>query len=909
MNSFPATYAPKTNNIPPCILLPSDVYCEEEALRGTDVPQAIPEIGGPMLSLYDLQCEHSTQPIGLPLRSPRFSWKLRSDLPDTLQSSCRLRIFELASDAELPVWDGGTVETGNSVLISTGLVSLKPETCYRWDLTVADNHDATASASSLFETGLGNWEAPLGQWISGDPADVSTEGLASPLIRKSFLLAGEIASARLYATAQGVYELTLNGCRIGDEWMSPGWTSYAKRLQVQVYDVSAQLSEGENVLGASLGNGWFCGNLAWAGNRDLYGKDRALLAELHVRYKDGSSLVVASDGTWKSTGGPVLMSELYHGETCDARLEPAGWNRPGYSDEGWAAVRCIHPSATVLVPQETEPVRIHESLSPIEVITTPEGDTVLDFGQNITGFVRFTVDGPAGAELTLHHAEVLDAAGNFYLANMRSAKNELRYILRGSGPETWNPQFTFQGFRYVRLRAVGFSWKPEQFTACVLHTAMRPTGRFSCSSPLIDQLFHNIIWGQKGNFLDVPTDCPQRDERLGWTGDAQAFIRTACTNFDSARFFTKWLRDLAADQLPSGGVPFVIPAVLPATEESGHSSAAWGDAATICPWTVYRTFGDRQVLADQYSSMKAWVDWITARGGNGLWNVGFHFGDWLGLDAKPDSYVGATPTDLIATAFYAHSTHLVARSAVLLGHEEDSVLYGNLHQHIVRRFRDEFVTPNGRLAAPTQTGYVLALHFDLLEEKDRSRAITELAKLVNEEDPSLTTGFVGTPYLCHVLTRFGRHDLAGKLLLREKYPSWLYPVTKGATTIWEHWDGIREDGSFWSADMNSFNHYAYGAIGDWLFQVVAGIDLDPEIPAYRHIRIRPQPIEGLTCADAEIETPYGPVRTAWTISEGLFTLTVDVPANATAEVLLPGQAEHEKVKIGSGSGQTFTKVV
>ncbi len=859
-----------------------------------------------MLSLYDLQCEHRERPIDLPLRTPRFSWKLRSDLAETRQVSYRLRISEGLREGGLPVWDSGTVDSSESVLVTADIAALKPETAYFWDLAVTDSHGCMAAASSTFETGLGVWISPVGRWISGDPAGVATEGLASPLMRKSFSLPAQVASARLFATAQGLYELTLNGNRVGEDWMTPGWTTYKKRLQYQTYDVTDLLADGENVLGASLGNGWFCGNLVWAGNRDLYGTERALLAELHVRFTDGTSLVVATDDSWKAGAGPTLMSELYHGETCDARLEPTGWDRPGYADASWTAVRCIEPVAAVPSPQETEPVRIHETLSPIGVITTPEGDVVLDFGQNITGFIRLTLDGTAGAEVTLHHAEVLDAVGNFYVANMRTAKNELRYLLKGNGPETWNPRFSFQGFRYVRVRAEGLSWKPEQFTACVLHTALRPTGRFSCSSPLVDQLFHNILWGQKGNFLDVPTDCPQRDERLGWTGDAQAFVRAACTNFDTARFFTKWLRDLAADQLPSGGVPFVIPAVLPATEESGHSSAAWGDAATICPWTIYRVYGDPQLLSDQYPSMRAWVDWITARGGDGLWNTGFHFGDWLGLDAKPDSYVGATPTDLIATAFYAHSTQLVARAAVVLGKTEEAVLYGDLYARIIRRFRDEFVTPNGRLAAPTQTAHVLALHFDLLEEKDRPRAVSALAALVGEEDPALTTGFVGTPYLCHVLTRFGRHDLAGKLLLREKYPSWLYPVTKGATTIWEHWDGIREDGSFWSADMNSYNHYAYGAIGDWLYQAIAGIELDPETPAYRHFRIQPRPIDSLTRAEAEIETPYGSVKTSWKLEDGQFTLIVDVPANTTADVLLPGQAEHEAVRIGSCAGRLFT---
>ena len=862
-----------------------------------------------MLHLYDLRCEHRTHPIGLATGSPRFSWKLRSDREDVLQTTCRLTLAACRSDGDEALWDSGETEDGHSVLVPCDLPFLAPRTQYRWTVTVTDNHGETATAEATFETGLGDWAAPVGCWISGDAPDASTEGLASPLLRKEFTITGRVRAARLHATAQGVYELTLNGRRVGDDWMSPGWTAYGKRLAYQTYDVTELLSAGGNVLGASLGNGWYCGNLAWASNRNLYGTERALLAELHLSFEDGSETVIATDGSWRCHTGPTLCSEIYHGETHDARLQLSGWDGPDFDASEWMPAREVKPTATRLVPQEAEPVRIHEMLSPAASFTTPQGDHVLDFGQNLTGFVRFTVSGPEGALLVLDHAEVLDAEGNFYTENMRSARNEIRYILSGNSPETWNPRFCFQGFRYVRVRSEGFEWEPGQFTACVLHTAMRPTATFSSSSPLLDKLFRNITWGQKGNFLDVPTDCPQRDERLGWTGDAQAFIRMACTNYDAASFFTKWLRDLAAEQLPDGGVPFVIPNVLPTKEKEGHSSAAWGDAATICPWTVWRCFGDDRLLAEQLPSMKAWVDWITAQGGDGLWNTGFHFGDWLGLDAKPDSYVGATPKDLIATAFYAHSTDLVARAAAQTGHEEEAAHYRALHAHIVKRFRDEFVTPNGRLAAPTQTAHVLALHFDLLAEKDRPRAIADLAALVEEAGVALTTGFVGTPYLCHVLTRFGRHDLAGRLLLREQYPSWLYPVTKGATTIWEHWDGIREDGSFWSRDMNSFNHYAYGAIGDWMFQVLAGIDLDPEVPAYRVIRIRPRPIDGITHAEAELDTPYGPVRTAWQVEDGRFTLTVDVPANAEAIVRLPGQAEHEAVRVGSCHARTFTAAI
>ncbi len=427
-----------------------------------------------MLSLYDLTCEHRKSPIGLPTESPRFSWKLRSDKEACQQTSYRLSIDRMLPEGASPAWDSGETESAQSVLVGCDLPFLAPYAAYRWTVTVTDSHGESAEAQGTFETGPADWSETTARFISGDDAEShQAEARPSPLLRKAFTIDRPVRSARLYATAQGVYEMVLNGHRVGDAWMAPGWTSYNRRLQVQAHDVTGLVMPGENVLGASLGNGWFCGNLAWGGNRNVYGTDRALLAELRLVFADGTEAVVATDGSWACHDGPTRFSEIYHGETYDARLVPTGWDNAGYDDTAWRPVREVTPAVTRLVPQETEPVRIHEMLPPVTCITTPEGDRVLDFGQNITGFVRFTVTGPAGSTLVLHHAEVLDAAGNFYTDNMRSARNELTYTLAGGGPETWNPHFSFQGFRYVRVRAEGLSWEPAQFTACVLHTAMR----------------------------------------------------------------------------------------------------------------------------------------------------------------------------------------------------------------------------------------------------------------------------------------------------------------------------------------------------------------------------------------------------------------------------------------------------
>ena len=704
----------------------------------------------------------------------------------------------------------------------------------------------------------------------------------------------------------------MNGRRVGDSCFTPGWTSYKHRLQVQTYDVTELLNEGDNALGAMLGKGWYAGHLGWVHKSGYYGTRTALTLELCIRYEDGREETIRTGDGWKTAGSPILMSELYHGETYDARLELPGWSAAGFDDSGWAAVEIIEQSNDVLIAQENDPVRKLEELKPIALITTPLGETVLDMGQNMVGWLRFSVQGAAGREVAVHHAEVLDQEGNFYTANLRSAKQEIRYVLKGGGKETYEPRFSFQGFRYVRLTGFGDTVSLDDFTGVVLYTDMAATGQFECSDPMINQLQHNIDWGLKGNFLDVPTDCPQRDERLGWTGDAQMFIRTAAYLRNIGPFFTKWCRDLAADQNEEGGVPFVIPQVL---DDKSHSSAAWGDAAIICPWTLYLAYGDKRILAEQYGSMQAWVNYIRKQGDNEyLWNTGFHFGDWLGLDAKPDTYVGATDRDLIATAFYAYCVELMGKIADVLGKADDAEAYKVWHARILEAFNREFVTPAGRLSVPTQTAQVLSLMFGLVDGAAKERAIGKLTELLEESKFHLTTGFVGTPYLNLVLSANGMNDAAYKLLLQQDYPSWLYPITKGATTIWEHWDGIKPDGSFWSADMNSYNHYAYGAIGDWLYRHVAGIDTDEEQAGYKHIRIKPQPGDGLTWADARLESMYGEVRSAWKKQDdGGMTLEAAVPANTTAEIVLPG-AELDAVlesgrKLAAGDGGDAAGIV
>jgi alpha-L-rhamnosidase len=717
-------------------------------------------------------------------------------------------------------------------------------------------------------------------------------------------LDGVIEKARAYVTSHGLYEAELNGQRVGDQLFTPGWTSYSKRLQYQTYDVTKLLKRGANAVGVTLGDGWYRGNIGFSGQRNYYGEHAALLLQIKVTYQGGRAEVIGTDENWKAATGPILMSEIYNGETYDARLEKPGWSNAGFADSQWSGVHIANHPKDNLISPAGPPVKRIEELKPIKIFKTPAGEVVADLGQNMVGWVRLTVQGTSGTTVTLRHAEVLDNAGNLYTANLRAAKETVQYTLKGGGVETFEPHFTFQGFRYVSVEGYPGELTPASITGIVIHSDMKRTSEFETAKPLINQLQHNIIWGQKGNFLDVPTDCPQRDERLGWTGDAQVFSRTAAFNMDVAGFFTKWLKDVAADQFETGSVPYVIPNVL-GNRASGPpgGSAAWADAAVIIPWNIYLSYGDTRVLAEQYESMARWVEYERQRAGDDyIWSGDFHFGDWLAFATNRADYPGATTSkDFIATAFFAHSTDLLQRTAVVLGKRADAERYAGLLAQIKAAFCREFVTATGRVGEDTQTAYALALQFDLLPEDLRSVAAKRLANEVRTRG-HLTTGFVGTPYLCHVLSRYGYLDEAYLLLNRDQYPSWLYPIKQGATTIWERWDGQKPDGSFQDKGMNSFNHYAYGAIGEWMYRVMAGIEIDEAAPGYKHILIQPQPGGGFANVKTTHETMYGTVSSAWKLSDDRFELAVEIPANTTATVRLP-QAQLANVLEG---GQALT---
>jgi len=850
------------------------------------------------VKVTSLLTENKTNPIGLDMASPRFSWAIESAKRNASQTAYEIKITE----AKKLVWSSDKVNSNQSVYIDYAGPKISSNTKYNWQVRVWDNQGIASewSASNSFQTALlsvSDWQA---KWIV--PGFVEASNRPSPIFRKQFAATKKLVSAIANITAHGMYEAQINGQRVGDAYLTPGWTSYSTRLQYQTYDVTNLIKTGANAIGISLGSGWYRGIIGFSNNKDFYGKDIALLFQLNITYSDGSKEIVISDDSWKANTGSIEYSEIYNGETVDARKEKAGWATANFNDESWLPAKLANFDKANLIATQNELVKKHEVFKPVKIFTTPKGEKVIDFGQNLVGWVVMKAKGNEGDKITLSHAEVLDKQGNFYTENLRAAKAQNTYVLSGVGLETFEPHFTWQGFRYLRIEGYPGEITADNFSAVALYSDMKPTGEFTSSNTLVNQLQHNIQWGQKGNFLDVPTDCPQRDERLGWTGDAQVFSRTATFNMNVHSFFAKWLKDLAADQ-KDGKVPFVVPNVIGA---DALNSTGWADVATIIPWNLYIAYGDKKILADQYASMKAYVESINKVAKDDLWNTGFHFGDWLFYRPEDDNDGKSAVTDkyLIAQCFYAHSTQLLINAATVLNKKEDMALYTAQLSRIKAAFMKEYVSPNGRLISGTQTAYTLALNFDILPENLRQQAAKRLVENIESYGNHLTTGFLGTPYLCHVLTRFGFTNVSYKLLLQEKYPSWLYPVKMGATTIWERWDGQKPDSSFQSVGMNSFNHYSYGAIGDWMYRQMVGLDTYEDGAGYKHSKVQPHIGGGFTNASASLDTYYGKLSSGWKLQGEDIYLDVIIPANTTSSVFIPTK---DATKV-SENGQALSTV-
>ncbi len=863
-----------------------------------------------MLKIARITMDYQEEPVGTG-GMPQFGWILQSDGRNVIQKAYHL---QLAADRCFQgiLYDTGWVESSLSAHVSVGQDCVRGgkqlESCTRYYVRVrvrTGSEESQYSDTASFVTGILKSDQWKAQFVTAEKeADKDKSG--STCLRKQIMIGDRVDTAYACITALGLYQFYINGKRVGEDELTPGWTSYHKHLCYQTYDVTEFVQEGENVLGAMLGAGWYKGKMGFLHLRNNYGTRTALCMQMTVRYRDGRTETFVTDSGWEGTAGPALFSEIYDGESYDAGLEIEDWcrnagecvngsggSRPGESL--WRRVETVDFPLEALTAQPAGRVRVMEQIAAKRVFMTPGGETVIDFGQNLTGWVHFRVRAKRGEEVFLKCFETLDAGGNVYTDNLRTARQEIHYRCKGGGVEEYHPHFTFMGFRYVQVLVYPQEVKREDFTAYVLYSRMEQTGTFECSEPLLNRLQHNILWSLKGNFVDIPTDCPQRDERMGWTGDAQIFCRTACYLMNTYAFFGKWLKDVAADQTKEGGVPHVVPDIISGKEKDDwllsqgtHSAAAWADAAVIIPWTLYLVYGDKEILLEQYESMKRWIRFMRDHAQDDIWNYRLQFGDWVALDAKEGSYFGATPNELTCTAYYAYSTGLFAKIADVLGRKEDAQEYAGLYERIVEKFRRTFFREDAKMTIQTQTAHIIALYFQLVPEGFRKSVAGRLVSLLQKESGHLVTGFVGTPYFCHALSQNGYVKEAYDLLLQEDFPSWLYQVKMGATTIWEHWDGLKPDGTMWSPDMNSFNHYAYGAVGEWLYRVALGIEIDETDPGYHHVIISPQTGDRLAYARGSYESIYGSIRVSWERGEceGERRLSVTVPHNTTATIRL-----------------------
>ena len=838
-----------------------------------------------------LRAEHRTDSPVVATDRPRLSWKVETDTPDWTQASAEIEIT-VGDDRSTARLDGS-----ESVLVDWPFPALEPRSRASARVRVTGSDDETTDWSDAREVvagflGEGEWHAEM---IGlGEP-----ERIAQPaLLRGTFEVDREVRRATLYATAHGVYQVEVNGSEVDDEILKPGWTSYQYHLTHETTDVTALLVPGRNAVGVWLAAGWFTENFGFSESaKPFYGSDAAVAAQIVVEYADGTSETVTTDGQWRALGdGPIVASGIYAGESYDAGREVPGWSVADYDDSSWSPVR-THGDFPLPSPRSAPAVRAIEELPVREVLTSPSGKTILDFGQNLVGRLRITVRGERGRTVTLRHAEVLEH-GELGIRPLRNARATDEYTLAGSGEETWEPRFTFHGFRYAEIAGWPGGFDPADVTAVVIHSDMQRTGWFGSSHALVNQLHENVVWGMRGNFLYLPTDCPQRDERLGWTGDIQVFTPTASFLYDCDGFLSAWLEDLAFEQQAADGtVPFIVPDVL-----GGFSApaAAWGDAATIVPWTLYERFGNIGVLRQQYDSMTAWVDTLhDISGDRFLWENKFQFGDWLDPDAPADFPADAkTDPDIVASAYLFRSADIVARTAAILERSDDAERYASLAAKVRAAFLREYVTESGRMLSDAQTGYGLAIMFDIARNESERQAMGDrLAALVRSAGYRIGTGFVGTPLIADALTLTGHLDVAGRLLTQTENPSWLYPVTMGATTVWERWDSMLEDGSINPGEMTSFNHYALGAIADWMHRSLAG--LAPASPGYRRLRIAPMPVAQFDYARATHETPYGLASAGWSrVDAHTIDIEAVIPPNTTAEVWLPGSPD--PIAVGSG---------
>jgi len=855
-----------------------------------------------MNRIENMQCEYMENPELICTDHPRFSWAVVSDGRDIRVLRRKITVRDRETGAV--VWHDEQ-EDAETVHIRYGGETLRENAAYEWQVrSFLSDGTEVESGRAYFETGIRDQKIWKGIWITKkDREDLKN----CPVFRKTFSLREKPERAKLFISAQGLFTCSVNGIPKDEYVMAPGWTEYRDHLQYLSLDVTEELHAGTNVIGVRLGDGWFDGDISFNHQTHVYGDGISFAAVLITGYGNGTE-EVRTDGTWKTRESGILCSSYYDGETWDLTRESANWAAEDFDDSSWEhAVPAPDPEGK-LVGIRNEGSKRTDRLKPAAIRKTPDGSTLIDMGQNFSGWLKVTVNGQKGDRVQLKYGEILDKEGNLYTRNLRKAKQEDLFILR-DGKNILEPHFTTHGFRFVKILAFPCRPETEMFEGIAVHTAMKPTMEFSCSDPLLNRLCQNILWGEKSNFNDVPTDCPQRDERLGWTGDAEIFARTASFLFGTDAFFSKWMEDVKAAQKKNGAVPFVVPDVLPkdwsfltdAGLGADQSGAGWSDVVTIVPWTLYLQYGDREILQNSYAAMKKYIAYIKDGAGNGssdpyLWDWGPQLGDWLALDRSDGSYRGATDEMFTSTAYYAYSVSIVRKTAEVLGFTEEADEYGSLFEGIVRSFHRKYMA-DGKIKIRTQTAQILPVYFGMLTAEETKTAADSLAELIRENGGHLSTGFMGTPYICHVLSRNGYQDLAYDLLLKQDYPSWLYQVKQGATTVWEHWDGKKPDGSFWSDNMNSFNHYAYGSIGEWMFRCMAGIDTEEKDPGFGRILLSPVTSIRLKSLQCVYHSVRGKIVSRWERNQNTVHYHFEIPANTSARITLEDGSVRE-----TGSG-------
>jgi alpha-L-rhamnosidase len=815
---------------------------------------------------------------------------------------------QILAEGGADLWDSGRIQDDCTAhIIYEGVPLTSRMTCH-WQVEIWDEQGASVvSEPAVWTMGLledSDWRA---DWIAADPDYLNraehavkptlTEPGTPPWFRKVFTIDSTVRRATLYASARGLFELYMNERRIGNDIFAPEWTDYDKRIHYRTYDVTDVVKAGKNALGAVLGDGWYSGYVGWQETRGRYGLQNSLLVQLEIELTDGTKQTVISDHSWRCAAGPILFSDFMMGETYDARYELTGWNRPDYDDKKWLNVCTVTGPNIPLVAQQSEPVGIIETINPVSVRKIASGTYIYDLGQNISGWVRLKIKDPAGTRVTVRHGERLNPDGTLYTENLRRAKATDVYILHGRGEEVWEPRFTFHGFQYIELTGLDTLPFADTVTGCVIHSATPPAGQFECSHTHINRLWLNGLWSQKDNFLSVPTDCPQRDERLGWTGDAQVFSRTAAYNMDVAAFFTKWMTDIEDAQTPEGIFPDTAPRLREKTNFVGldglGGAAGWADAGIIIPWTLWRMYGDTQIIERHFQAMVNWLEYIQRANPDNIRSneLGNNYGDWLCIPSDTTFRTQSPMKTLLATAYWADDAAKLACMAKAIGRNHDACHFQTMFEQVRNAFQEKFLSDDGKLAVNTQTAYLLALAFDLLPQKDRKRAAVHLIENIKSLDWHLSTGFIGISHLNPTLTAAGRADAAWRLLLNDDYPSWLYPVLHGATTIWERWNGWTEKDGFFNPQMNSFNHYSLGSVGQWLYCCAAGIELDPQVNGFKKFQLRPYPGGGLDYAQAAYCSMHGTIKSRWQRQGNRLTYEITIPANATARVYVPSDPQ------------------